>query len=374
VLSKDELSEIQEEEFSPKEEKLKSKIRRFFSKINAIFKIITAFLAPFFARINAIKAFIGKRPWLVLVILFGILVLFIVLFLFVRIGDEPHELLHRSLTLAAILLVAICVGYSTVVFQTVTGARILTPAVLGFENIYLFLRTFMLFAFAGSIAFLETNEGNFVISFVAMVIFSLLIFLPLLTKGSKGVYILLLVGIILSTLFASLTSFMQWLIDPERFMTIQADMFASFTQPDILLMIISGGIAALGIGFAPSARKLDVISLGRENAISLGVNHKIAGLRILITVAALVAVSTIVVGTVMFLGLIAANLAYQFIKSYKHIYTIPAAILVGAIALVVGQFFMREVFTININIAIIINFFGGIYFIFLLLRSRKKEK
>ena len=330
----------------------------------------------FFAALNRIKDSIGKKPKLVLLILSTVLAILVALFLFVGIGNHvTHELWARFPTILAILLISVCVGYSTVVFQTVTNARILTPGVLGFENIYMFLQTLLLFVFpAAATGFLFTTEGNFVFSVGIMIIFSLLIFMPLLTKGSKGVYILLLVGIILSTLFASLTSYMQLLIDPERFMTIQALMFASFSAPDFLLMIISAGIAVLALTLAPSPRKLDVISLGRENAISLGINHKLVCLRVLVIVAALVSVSTVIVGPVMFLGLIAANLAYQFIKSYKHKYTIPAAILISAIALVAAEFAIREIFTISLNVAVVINFFGGIYFIYLLLRDRKKQK
>ena len=329
----------------------------------------------FFARLNCFREAVGKRPKVVLLILGGILALLITLFLFVGAGEHlEYNLWLRFPTILAILLVSICVGYSTVAFQTVTNARILTPGVLGFENIYMFLQTLLVFIFAASTGFLFTTEGNFIISIIVMIGFSLLIFMPLLTKGSKGVYILLLVGIILSTLFASLTAYMQLLIDPERFMTIQALMFASFDAPDFLLMIISAGIMVAALALAPSTKKLDVISLGRENAISLGVNHKWVCLRILIIVAALVSVSTVIAGPVMFLGLIAANLAYQFIKSYKHKYTIPAAVLICGIALVTAELFIRELFTISINVAVFINFFGGIYFIFLLLRDRKREK
>jgi len=328
------------------------------------------------ARLNSCKQSIGKRPWLVLIILGAVMVLLIALFLFVGMGNHAsHALGIRIPTVIAILIISVCVGYSTVVFQTVTNARILTPGVLGFENIYMFLNTLLVFLFYGASGFLFNSvEGNFILSFFVMMGFSLLIFMPLLTKGSKGIYILLLVGIILSTLFASLTSFMQFLIDPERFMTIQARMFASFSAPDNLLMIIAAGIIVVSLVLAPSAKKLDVISLGRENAISLGVSHKFACLKILIIVAALVSVSTVIAGPVMFLGLISANLAYQFIKTFKHRFVIPAAILISAIALFAAEFFIREVVAIDINVAVVINFFGGIYFIFLLMRERKKEK
>ena len=305
----------------------------------------------------------------------GILAVLIVLFMFTSMSANfSRDMWDRFPMILAIILISIAVGYSTVSFQTITGARILTPGVLGFENIYMFLQTILLLLVPTLATTLEYfTEYNFVFSLLIMVGFSLLIFMPLFTKGSKGIYTLLLVGIILSTLFASLTSFMQFLIDPDMFRTIEGLMFASFVAPDFLLMSVSAVIMVISFFIAPSARTLDVLSLGRDNAISLGVNHKRASLRILIVVAILVSVSTVVVGPVMFLGLISANLAYQFIKSYKHKYTIPAAVLVSAIALVGAELVMRF-FTLDINVAVIINFFGGIYFIFILMRERGKGR
>ena len=340
----------------------------------------------FLNKINTTREYIASKPFLVIIILSVILLAVVALFMFVRTGNHVVPMLRsRALTLAAILLISICVGYSTVIFQTVTGAKILTPGVLGLENIYLFLNAALILGlpflsvilpapFAGFVAFIVRPHGNFVISVIIMVLFSVLIFLPLLTKGSKGVYILLLVGIILSTFFSSLTNYMQFLMDPIDFMEFQGRLFASFSSPDPLLMIITAGVAVIAIALAPSSRRLDVIGLGRENAISLGVNYKAVSMRILIIVAVLVSVSTVIVGPVMFLGLIAANLAYQFIRSHKHVFTIPTAVLICAISLLTAEIFIRHVFTISLNVAVVINFFGGIYFIFLLLKNRKKEK
>ena len=330
------------------------------------------------AKLVALKNYIYKRPWLVLVIMGGILLALMSLFMFVNVGISfTRTMWDRFPMLIAMLLIAIAVGYSTVAFQTVTGARILTPGVLGFENVYMFLQTILLVIGTALPALVEIpffREINFAFSLVIMVVFSLFVFMPLFTKGSKGIYVLLLVGIILSTLFAALTSFMQFFMDPDIFATAQGIMFASFVAPDFLLMIVGGVIMVGSFFIAPPLRSLDVISLGRDNAISLGINHKVVALRILVVVAILVSVSTVIVGPVMFLGLISANLAYQFIKTYKHKFTMPAAVLISAIALVAAEFIIRELIPFEINVAIFINFFGGIYFIFLLLRERKKDK
>ena len=345
----------------------------------------------FLNKLNAFKSAIQKRPWLVLVILSAILLLLLALYLFYGMmgdvssyretGDEFYldligfSLRQRYPTILAIVVVSICVGYSTVVFQTVTGARILTPGVLGFENVYMFLQTLLVLLFTGGGAvYILEGTGNYILSVVLMVGMSLLIFLPLLTKGAKGVFVLLLLGIILSTLFASLTSYIMLLIDPNEFDIIQGRMFASFTNPNMQVMLGAVILGAVALCATPSAKKLDVLSLGRENAIGLGVNYKFVVLRVLIIVSVLVAVSTVLVGPIMFLGLIAANLAYQIIKTFRHKYTIPTAILVAGIFLALGQFLIYHVITVQIQLPVVINLVGGVYFIFLLLRDRKKGK
>ena len=57
---------------------------------------------------------------------------------------------------------------------------------------------------------------NFVISIVIMIIFSSLIYKFLFRKNSSNIFSLLLIGVVCGTLFESLTTFMQVLIDPLR--------------------------------------------------------------------------------------------------------------------------------------------------------------
>ena len=63
---------------------------------------------------------------------------------------------------------------------------------------------------------------------------------------------------------------------------------------------------------------LDVMSLGRENAINLGVDYDRMVMNMLILSSVLIATSTALVGPITFFGLIVANLSYQFFATYKH--------------------------------------------------------
>lgn len=116
---------------------------------------------------------------------------------------------------------------------------------------------------------------------------------------------------------------------------------------------------------------LDVLSLGREQAINLGVEYDYVVRRLLVVVAILISVATALVGPITFLGLLVVNVAHEFLKTYRHSYLIIGSIFISVIALVGGQLLVERVFTFSTTLSVIINFIGGIYFIYLLLKENK---
>ena len=62
---------------------------------------------------------------------------------------------------------------------------------------------------------------------------------------------------------------------------------------------------------------LDVISLGKEQAINLGVDYDYVE-KSVSRCAILISIATALVGPITFLGLLVANVAYQFINTYQH--------------------------------------------------------
>src|SRR5699024_5926138 len=147
-------------------------------------------------------------------------------------------------------------------------------------------------------------------------------------------------------------------------------MFASFNNvhTDILTIAVVTMLLVTGY-FMKFGKYLDVLSLGKEHAINLGVDYDAVVKRLLIMIAILVSVATALVGPITFLGLIVANVAYQFLRTYQHRSIIPAAILLSVIALVGGQFIVEEVFVFSTTISVIINLVGGVYFLYLLLKG-----
>ncbi|WP_342603417.1 iron chelate uptake ABC transporter family permease subunit [Peribacillus sp. FSL E2-0159] len=282
-----------------------------------------------------------------------------------------YALPRRVIKIIAIIVVGCAIAFSTVIFQTVTNNKILTPSILGLDSMYMLIQTGVIFLFGSTHIMIVNKNLNFLITLAVMLIFSSLLF-KFMFKKNRNIYFLLLIGIIFGTLFGSMSSFMQVLIDPNEFQIIQNKMFASFNNvnTDLLTLAIILMIAAM-IYFMRFLKYLDVMSLGRDQAINLGVDYDFVTKRVLIIVTVLISISTALIGPITFLGLLVANVAYQFIKSYQHKHIIPGAMLISVIALVGGQFIVERIFTFTTTLSVIINFVGGVYFIYLLLKENK---
>jgi iron complex transport system permease protein len=287
-------------------------------------------------------------------------------------GGFDYAFPKRMIRVSAIVVTGIAIAYSTVVFQTITQNRILTPSVMGLDSMYEVVQTLIYF-FAGSMSIWVLNKYlNFGAAIFAMVLFALILYRFLFKSDKHPIYLLLLIGMIIGTLLGSLVTFLQVMIDPVEYLALQNRLFATFTNVKAELLYIAIGILLIAFIYGYLIMdKLDVMSLGRENAMNLGVNYDKMVMNILILSSVLIATATALVGPITFFGLIVANLAYQYLVTYKHSILILGASLMGVIALVGGQFLVEHIFELRTTLSVIINFVGGIYFIYLLLKESR---
>ena len=311
-----------------------------------------------------------------LIVLALLAIVFILLYGFYDIkGGFDYAFPKRMIRIAAMVVTGCAIAFSTVVFQTITQNRILTPSVMGLDSMYEVVQT-LIFFFAGSMSVWVLNKYlNFGAAILAMVLFALILYRFLFKANKHPIYLLLLIGMIIGTLLGSLVTFLQVLIDPVEYLSLQNLLFASFSniKPDLLYIAIAILLLAFIIGYRMLA-DLDVMSLGRENAINLGVDYDRMVMNTLILSSVLIATSTALVGPITFFGLIVANLSYQFFATYKHSILILGASLISIVALVGGQFFVEHVFELRTTLSVIINFVGGIYFIYLLLKESRSAR
>ena len=297
----------------------------------------------------------------------------IFLFIGLNANNFDYALSRRIPKIIAMILVGISIGFSSLVFQTITNNRILTPSILGLDSLYVLLQTTLIFILGSGSGVVNGKNANFVISIVIMIIFSSLIYKFIFRKNSSNIFSLLLIGVICGTLFESLTTFMQVLIDPLEFQMVQDKMMASFNNINTEILLISTVVIALCIVFSMDFLKiLDVMSLGRDEAINLGVDYDKVTKKMLVVIVILTSVSTALVGPITFLGLLVVNIARQLVKTYKHSELGIATGFISVIALIGGQLIVERILNYGMTIGVIINFIGGIYFIYLVMKERAK--
>ena len=310
-----------------------------------------------------------------IIYLIGLMVIALsALFLIAGVNPEhiDYAMSQRIPKLIAIVLTGGCIAFSSMIFQTITNNNILTPSVLGLDSLYILVQTLIVFIVGIDSKFIASKSHNFLLSVVIMVVASFVLYKKLFEKSGNNIFFLLLVGMIFGTLFKSMSTFMQVVIDPNEYATLQNSLHASFGNVNTEILLIASIILIAIIPFIYDELKyLDVLCLGKDNAINLGVDYDKVVKKMIIVVSILVSISTALVGPITFLGLLVVNITKQLLSTYKHSYLIVASILISVSTLVGGQFLVERVFSFNTTLSVIINFVGGVYFIYLLLKESK---
>lgn len=288
-------------------------------------------------------------------------------------GNWSFVLSFRGTKLLALLVVGAAIAVSTVLFQTITANRILTPSIMGFDALFLLFQAGLVFVLGGFGVTQLSSGLRFAMEFALLMGAALLLFGTLIGAARHDIHRLVLTGIIFGVLFRSLTSFIERLIDPNEFAVVQSSSFASFNSFDADLLRYCVPLSLLGIAAAwHYRRELDVIALGRDHAVNLGLNHKRAVLIILIIIALLVSVSTALAGPVTFFGLLVASLAHLVVKSHRHALLLPAASLSAGIILVGGQAMTERILALSVPLSVAVEFLGGLVFLTLILRGTQR--
>ena len=278
----------------------------------------------------------------------------------------------RKPKLIVMLITAFAIGGASIVFQSIINNTIVTPCLLGMNSLYTLIHTAVVF-FAGTGSFLALNaNASFAVDVVLMGLAATVIYGWLFQKTRHNVLYVLLIGTVLSSFFSSIQTTLTRIMDPNEYDTLLTTLVASFSNVNseiILLSILL--LSAVIFVLRKDLMLLDVLTLGKEQAINLGVDYDRSIRRLLLGVTLCIAVATAMVGPISFLGLIIANLARQFLKTYRHTQLILGSALFGMIVLVGGQLLVEHVFTYSIPVSVFITVGGGLYFLYLLLAAKK---
>ncbi|OUP54200.1 CRISPR-associated protein Cas5 [Butyricicoccus pullicaecorum] len=278
----------------------------------------------------------------------------------------------RTPKLIVMLITAFAIGGASIVFQSVINNTIVTPCLLGMNSLYTLIHTAVVF-FLGSGSLIATNANlSFAVDVVLMGISATLIYSWIFKKTRHNVLYVLLAGTVLTSFFGSIQSTLTRVMDPNEYDTLLTTLVASFNNINSEIIVFSLILLAV-IVFAlrRELALLDVLTLGKAQAINLGVDYDRCIRRLLLGVTLCIAVATAMVGPISFLGLIIANLSRQLLKTYRHSQLILGSALFGMIVLVGGQLIVEHVYTYSVPVSVFITVGGGLYFLYLLL-SRKK--
>ena len=280
----------------------------------------------------------------------------------------------RTPKLIAMLITAFAIGGASIVFQSIINNTIVTPCLLGMNSLYMLIHTAVVFV-AGSGSILAVNaNAAFGVDLVIMGVVATVIYSTLFQKTGHNVLYVLLIGTVLNSFFGSVQSTLTRVMDPNEYDSLLADLVASFSNVNSEIMVISLVVlAAVVFILRKELALLDVITLGKDQAINLGVDYDRCIRRLLLGVTLFIAVATAMVGPISFLGLIIANLSRQLLQTYRHSHLILGSAFFGMVILVAGQLLVEQIYSYTVPVSVFITVFGGIYFLYLLLRERKES-
>lgn len=312
-----------------------------------------------------------------LAVLFLIVLAAAVAYMVVDVNFCNEKLFHYSMKirtpkLIVMLITAFAIGGASIVFQSIINNTIVTPCLLGMNSLYTLVHTAVVFV-AGSGSLLAVNANlSFVVDLVVMGAAAMVIYGYLFRKTKHNVLYVLLIGTVLTSFFSSIQTSLTRVMDPNEYDALLTTLVASFSNvnSEIILFcfIVLGGVI---FALRKELSLLNVLTLGKDQAINLGVDYDRCVRRLLLGVTLCIAAATAMVGPISFLGLIIANLSRQLLKTYRHEQLILGSALFGMIVLVGGQLIVEHVFTYSVPVSVFITVGGGFYFLYLLLTNRR---
>ena len=246
------------------------------------------------------------------------------------------------------IIVGAGLAASGTAFQAIFQNKLVSPDILGERNGA---------GFGASMALLITGGTAFLVTGFAFFFGLISVFLTfMLAKTNKvsSPLTLVLSGIIVSSLFGALVSLVKLTADTESVLPAITywlmGSFASVTFDKVLLAAIPVGI---GLTVLYAMRwKMNILSMGDEEAYTLGINSNINRV-IIIAAATIITASTVAVtGVIGWVGMILPNICREFISADNKT-LLPASCIAGAVFIVLVDLIARTLTAGEIPIGIL---------------------
>ena len=285
---------------------------------------------------------------------------------------KDFEVMHMLLLeirlprILACVLIGASLAISGAAYQAMFVNPLVSPSILGVLSGAGFgAAVGMFFKFNEYLIQLSTFSFGFLAVAVALGISALY-------SRSGSVIVLVLGGVISGSLFTSLLSVLKYAADPSdalpaiTYFLMGSLGFASKSFIQISVLPMCAGILLLAL----SGKYLNALSLGEEEAKSLGVNTARVKIFIILVATFVSALSVTIAGIIGWIGLIVPHIA-RFIFGADNRAVLASSAMIGAIFLLFCDSFSRLIFTFEIPIGIVTSLFGIPMFIIVLRRTKK---
>ena len=285
---------------------------------------------------------------------------------------KDFEVMHTLLLeirlprILACVLIGASLAISGAAYQAMFVNPLVSPSILGVLSGAGFgAAVGMFFKFNEYLIQLSTFGFGFLAVAVALGVSALY-------SRSGSVIVLVLGGVISGSLFTSLLSVLKYAADPNdalpaiTYFLMGSLGFASKSFIQISILPMCAGVLLLAL----SGKYLNALSLGEEEAKSLGVNTARVKIFIILVATFVSALSVTIAGIIGWIGLIVPHIA-RFIFGADNRAVLASSAMIGAIFLLFCDSFSRLIFTFEIPIGIVTSLFGIPMFIVVLRRAKR---
>jgi iron complex transport system permease protein len=283
-----------------------------------------------------------------------------------------ESIMGRALpALAGMIIAAALMAAVSLAFQTVAQSRLLTPSMLGFDSVFVMTQTLLVFLLGPRSGLFADPRLNYLTAAGAMIAVSALMYGAVLRRGRDNIVFLLMFGLVLSGILRSGAGYIQVIMDAEDFSRVRAatSVTVNNMNTDIIAVVLPV-MAVIAAALLSRHRVYDVMSLGAEQARSLGVPYEREANVSLLLIAAGMSVATALIGSLTFLGLLSVNAARELLKTHRHLPLFIGSAVIAALLLVAGQG-VTELLQGAVPVAAIMDLAGCSYMFYLILRENR---
>lgn len=280
-------------------------------------------------------------------------------------AERVVELIRLPRVLSAMIAGA-ALGMTGAALQGVFRNPLVGPQIIGVTSGAAFGGALAIFLFGTAFALIGLA---FLFGLVAVAV----VYALARIDGQAAAMTLVLSGVVVSAAFASLTSLLTYLADPDNTLATIVywlmGSFASASYSKLMIMSVAVAIATLLLWFLRF--RINVLSLGDEEALAMGISVEPSRWLILSAVALAVAGIVSVAGVVGWVGLVVPHIARMLVGP-DHRVLLPASALFGAFYLLLIDTTARTATAAEIPLGILTALLGAPVFAVMLRRLHLK--